>query len=404
MPPFLVIDHFDVIEQLHLRVPIAVEVFAELALDRREEALHHRVVPAVASPAHAARDSVRFEQFSIIFARVGASLVGVMQQTRLGTPPLQRHLERLDRYVSIVDGADRPPDDESREQIQNRSEVKLAAAADYHLRRVADPSLIRSFSFELPVEKIGGDRLIVIAHRRDLETLAQPRNQAVFLHQTGNTLRTDSDSIFEEISVNAGAAVPRTALFERRTHQDAQPSVFSCVRRFWPALRSIETAGRDPKNFTERRDRKLGLLRVDPGEDYAWFLAKKAAAFFKMACSIRSSRFSLRNVASSARSSVVRPVFPFVRSALACLTQSPSAEGVRSRSRAAAPTVFPSSKTNRTAPALNSGENPRRTRLPELAFCIRDIVSTFQIVSTKSGEAQNDKRDVSHVTVEWQQA
>jgi hypothetical protein len=39
---------------------------------------------------------------------------------------------------------------------------------------------------------------------------------------------------------------------------------------------------------------------------------------------------------------------------------------------------------------LNSGENPRRARLSELGFRIRDIVSTFRIVSTKSGEAQPD--------------
>ena len=38
--PSPVIQHFDVIEQRHPRVPVAVEVLAELALDRREEALH----------------------------------------------------------------------------------------------------------------------------------------------------------------------------------------------------------------------------------------------------------------------------------------------------------------------------------------------------------------------------
>jgi hypothetical protein len=40
---------------------------------------------------------------------------------------------------------------------------------------------------------------------------------------------------------------------------------------------------------------------------------------------------------------------------------------------------------------LNSGENPRRTRLSVLGFRIRDIVSTFQIVSTKSGEGHTRK-------------
>ena len=57
MSPPVVIEHFDVVEQLHFRVPVAVEVLAELALDRREEAFHHRVVVAVAAPAHAAHDA-----------------------------------------------------------------------------------------------------------------------------------------------------------------------------------------------------------------------------------------------------------------------------------------------------------------------------------------------------------
>ena len=39
----LVIEHLDVIKQLHLRVAVAVEVLAELALDRREEAFRHGV-------------------------------------------------------------------------------------------------------------------------------------------------------------------------------------------------------------------------------------------------------------------------------------------------------------------------------------------------------------------------
>ena len=63
----------------------------------------------------------------VVLARVGAALVGVMQQPGLGAAALQRHLERLDRQVPIVDGADGPADDEPREQIEDRREIELAA-------------------------------------------------------------------------------------------------------------------------------------------------------------------------------------------------------------------------------------------------------------------------------------
>src|SRR5476651_594320 len=109
-------------------------------------------------------------------------------------------------------------------------------------------------------------------------------------------------------------------------HQDTQPSIGLRVRALRSPLRGVEATRRDLQVLTQLRDGELGLLRVDPGEDYAWFLAKKAAAFFRMSRSMRNSRFSLRSPANSARSSVVRPVLPFGRSARACRTQLPSDE------------------------------------------------------------------------------
>src|SRR4051794_21888071 len=53
MSASLVIEHFDVVEQLPLGFAAAVEVLAELELYGGEEALHHRVVIAVAAAAHA---------------------------------------------------------------------------------------------------------------------------------------------------------------------------------------------------------------------------------------------------------------------------------------------------------------------------------------------------------------
>ena len=76
---------------------------------------------------------------------------------------LQRHLERLDGHLAVVARTDGPPHDEPREQIQDRRQIELAAAADDELRRVADPPLIRRGRREVAIEQIGCDRLIVIA-------------------------------------------------------------------------------------------------------------------------------------------------------------------------------------------------------------------------------------------------
>jgi len=60
---------------------------------------------------------------------------------------------------------------------------------------------------------------------------------------------------------------------------------------------------------------------------------------------------------------------------------------MRSRSCATYQIVFSPSRTHRNAPTLNSGVNRRRVRLPAGLVCILDIIFTFQIVSTKAGEA-----------------
>src|SRR6476646_7379898 len=151
-------------------------------------------------------------------------------------------------------------------------------------------------------------RLILIAHRGARETLPRARLQSVFLHQTDDALATHALVLLDQIPVNARAAISLTAFMEGGTHQDAQAAIGLRVQGLRPTTRGVEAARRDVQILTELGHGELGLRRVDPSEHYAWFLAKKAAAFFRMSRSMRNSRLSLRRVASSARSSVVNPV------------------------------------------------------------------------------------------------
>src|SRR4029453_577012 len=61
---------------------------------------------------------------------------------------------------------------------------------------------------------------------------------------------------------------------------------------------------------------------------------------------------------------------------------------VKSRPGAAAPTVFPSSSTSRTAPALNSSVKLRRVRFDCLSAIV-DIVSAFRKGSAKPDQAHH---------------
>jgi hypothetical protein len=86
MSASLVIEHLDVVEQLHLGLAAAVEAIGRLTLHRRKER-------SVAASAHRARDPVRIQHPLIVFARIRAALIEVMQQARIRAPPLQHHAE-----------------------------------------------------------------------------------------------------------------------------------------------------------------------------------------------------------------------------------------------------------------------------------------------------------------------
>ena len=144
MPALLVVEDLDVVEELLLGVRVALESLAELGLQRREPALGHGVVVAVPATAHAARDSVSTEDVLVVLARVGAALIGVVHQPGIGTPTSQRHLECPNHELPIVDGGERPTDDEARVQVDDGGQEDAAALADSQLGGVADPALIRT--------------------------------------------------------------------------------------------------------------------------------------------------------------------------------------------------------------------------------------------------------------------
>ena len=70
-------------------------------------------------------DAVDLEHRLIVLAGVRRSLIGVMEQAACGAAALHRHVEGLDGQMSIVDGADGPPHNEPREQIENDRAVPL---------------------------------------------------------------------------------------------------------------------------------------------------------------------------------------------------------------------------------------------------------------------------------------
>ena len=139
----LVGEHLDVVEERHLGVAAAGEMLTELVLDGGEPTLYDRGVVAVPPAAHAPGHPMRLEELLVVLARLRAPLVGVMQESCRGRAAFQRHLERLDDQMAIVNGTDGPADQVSRVEVENRREIELPAAADHEIGGIADPPLVR---------------------------------------------------------------------------------------------------------------------------------------------------------------------------------------------------------------------------------------------------------------------
>ena len=107
-----IVEAFDVVEHIGsgLVSGSVHSACCSLGFERGEEALHRRVVPDVARPAHRADDTVVRHQPLELFAGVLAATVGMMQQgIGFATPP-DRHDQSIGDELGRHRGTHRPAD------------------------------------------------------------------------------------------------------------------------------------------------------------------------------------------------------------------------------------------------------------------------------------------------------
>ena len=79
----------------------------QFLLQDRPEALHHRVVVAVARPAHALLHPERREHRPALAARVLHAAVGVVHEPPRRSPPRHRHPQRIEKPL-VTEPRDKP--------------------------------------------------------------------------------------------------------------------------------------------------------------------------------------------------------------------------------------------------------------------------------------------------------
>ena len=164
---------------------------------------------------------MRLEDCLVVLARVGAALIRVVEEPGRGASTTERHVERPDGEVPIVDSAQGPTHDEARVQVEDRSQVDPAARRD-ELRGVPNPPLVRPRRGELPAEEIGSDRLLVVTHRRAAVPTPRSSDEPLGPHEADDALPAHPYVLAPERQVNPGAPVGPTGPEVRLADQDPE--------------------------------------------------------------------------------------------------------------------------------------------------------------------------------------
>jgi len=110
VPPFGVVETFNVVEYVGFGVVPCPVCFVRRALgfERREEALHRRIIPAIARTAHRTGDAEIGHQPLELSGCALVAAVGVVQQSVWPSASPDRHHQRIGDKLCRHGGAHRP--------------------------------------------------------------------------------------------------------------------------------------------------------------------------------------------------------------------------------------------------------------------------------------------------------
>jgi hypothetical protein len=136
----------------------------QLALERRVEALAHRIVVAVANRTHRRTDT----RFATALAEgdrgVLAALIGVVNDVR-GPTPIDRHIESVQDEFGAQVAGHCPADDAAAEDIEYDGQEQKARPSG-NVRDVGNPQLVRHCRHEVALNEIWRRLSITVSDRR----------------------------------------------------------------------------------------------------------------------------------------------------------------------------------------------------------------------------------------------
>jgi len=181
-------------------------LFQTLGFQAREEALHRRVVVAIATSRHALQQLVVVEFLSKQPARVLAATIGMHDQARRWRLAAQSHRQGVYNQRCVDRCAHRPSHDLLGTQILHRGDVQKSLVCR-DIGDVREPDAVGPGALKMLIQTIWGDWKPVIRVGGAASLLPMAANNAIFSHQSPYSLAADGTSTLFE-----GLVDPRTAV------------------------------------------------------------------------------------------------------------------------------------------------------------------------------------------------
>ena len=229
-----------------------------------------------------------------------------MDQAGSWHPPPQRQVQRLECQLGAQVRPYGPPDHAPREQVEDHRQIQPALPRP-EVGDVGDPAFVRALRVEVAPEHVRRHGQPMGAVGGVPEPLLGHAHEAQFPQQAGDPFLAHREAFLLELLVDPRAPVGASAGRMDGSDAHRQPGVLA-LPAARPALRPrVVATGGDAQHPAQTSYGVVDLLRMNKREPHACSFAKKAAAFFKIVRSSRSTRTSRRRVRSSSFSSVVSP-------------------------------------------------------------------------------------------------
>src|ERR1700739_1762965 len=280
-----------------------------LVLQACGKRFRERVVPTLTGPPDR-MPQPEFDQFLPVFARrVLRAAVGMHNAIRLEPPVAQRHCHRVEHELGAHVVGHRVPDHLAGAAVDQRSQIQPALPCS-DVGDVADDLGSRSLGGEVALDQVDAAGGLRVRLGGGAERPGLHWNQAHLAHELANQLRADPFAGAHEFGVDAAVAVGAVESLEQGTDLLGEQLAAPLGGADRPAPPLVEAGLGHLQQRAHPRDRRElcrlggGALRIDELEfiGHRCSLAKCAAAFFRKAFSIYSSRVRRSSSRHRARS------------------------------------------------------------------------------------------------------